>query len=39
VLAPNRWVDELRTADGDPLADDLRGLATELAEGTFDSAV
>ena len=36
---PDRWVDELRTADGDPLADDLRGLATELAEGTFDSAV
>jgi len=36
---PDRWVDTLQTADGDPLAADLRELATELLEGTFDSAV
>lgn len=36
---PDRWVDELRTADGDPLADHLRELATALVEGEFESAV
>jgi ADP-ribosyl-[dinitrogen reductase] hydrolase len=36
---PDHWVDALRTADSEPLADDLRGLATDLLEGTFDSAV
>jgi ADP-ribosyl-[dinitrogen reductase] hydrolase len=36
---PDRWVDALRTADGEPLADDLRDLATALVENEFDSAV
>jgi ADP-ribosyl-[dinitrogen reductase] hydrolase len=36
---PERWVDDLRTAAGDPLADHLRGLATDLVSGEFDSAV
>ena len=36
---PDRWVDALRTADGDPLAEDLRTLATDLLDGQFDSVV
>jgi ADP-ribosyl-[dinitrogen reductase] hydrolase len=36
---PERWVEDLRTVDGDPLAADLRGLADDLLDGEFDSTV